>query len=64
LNKNALELRRQFDVIFENQYGSVELHVIAVAATQRGDDFDSTGKPIANNNAYILINTFPPVPTG
>ena len=64
LNKNNLEFRRQFDVIFENQYGPVELHVIAVATTQRGDDFDSIGKPIANNSAYILDKYLSPVPIG
>lgn len=54
LNQNVLAIKDKYNVIFENQYGPVELHVIATATTFENNDFDSIGKPIGNNKAYIV----------
>lgn len=64
LNSNALLLKNSTNVVFENQYGPVELHVIATAAKQQGKDFDSIGKPVKNNSAYIVDKYLNPVPIG
>ena len=64
LNQNVLALKDKYDVIFENQYGPVELHVIATAATVADLDFDSIGKPVHNDKAYIVDQYMHPVPIG
>lgn len=64
LNQNVLALKDKYNVIFENQYGPVELHVIATATTVKNLDFDSIGKPVHNNKAYILDQHLQSVPIG
>lgn len=64
LNRNVMRLRGQYPVILENQYGPVELHVIAVSTTLENDDFASIGRPIRNNQAYIVDKHINPVPIG
>ena len=64
LNDTVLKVRDSCNVVFENQYGPVELHVIAAATTVCGNDFDSIGRPIGNNQAYILDKNLAPTPIG
>ncbi len=54
LNNIVKGLRNTYETIFENQYGPVELHVIAASTTVEDDDFANIGRPIANNAAYIV----------
>lgn len=54
LNSIVKKLRNDYKTVFENQYGPVELHVIATATTVTDEDFTSIGRVIANNFAYIL----------
>ncbi len=64
LNNNVLSLKDSYNVIFENQYGPVELHVIATATTLQNNDFDSIGKPVGNDKAYIVDQYMQPTPIG
>lgn len=64
INDYVSRVKDSCNVIFENQYGPVELHVIATTTTLCGNDFDSIGKPIGNNKVYILDKYLSPVPTG
>ena len=64
LNENVLSVKDKYNVIFENQYGPVELHVIATATTMYDPDDGSIGKPIRNNKAYIVDSNMHCVPIG
>lgn len=64
LNNNALKYKNKTGVIFENQYGPVELHVIATTATVQNSDFESIGRPIGNNQAYIVNQRMQITPIG
>ena len=64
LNSTVQKFISDNDIIFENQYGPVELHVIATATTLKDNDCNSIGKPIANNQAYILDKYNNPMPIG
>ena len=64
LNKTVLSLKDNYNVVFENQYGPVELHVIATATTLQDNDFDSIGKPVGNDKAYIVDQYMQLTPIG
>lgn len=64
LNHNVLRLKDNYNVIFENQYGPVEIHVIATTTTLQNNDFDSIGRPIGNDKAYIIDQYMEPTPIG
>ena len=62
LNKYALEFKNH--ITFENQYGPVELHVIASTTKYKNEDIESIGIPIPNCQAYIVDSFMHPVPIG
>ena len=64
LNKNVVCLKKKYNTIFENQYGPVELHVIATTKCMNENDFLSIGKPIGNDKAYIIDRYNNPMPIG
>ena len=64
LNQNVLAVKDKYNVLFENQYGPVELHVIATTATVTNLDFDLIGKPVHNDKAYIVDQYMQPTPIG
>ncbi len=64
LNNIVKGLRNTYETIFENQYGPVELHVIAAVTTVMDDDFTSIGRAIANDAAYIVDKYMRPMPIG
>lgn len=63
LNRHVLSLKDQYPVIFENQYGPAEVHVITTTTIEHCSDI-TIGKPIANAQIYIVDKYMRPVPIG
>lgn len=63
LNRYVLSLCNRYPVIFENQYGPAEVHVITTTTMEHYSDIP-IGKPIANTQIYIMDKYMRPVPIG
>ena len=64
LNNTVLTLKDNYNVIFENQYGPAETHVITTTTTIKDINNIHIGKPIANTQIYIGDKFMNIVPIG
>lgn len=63
LNHNVINLLDEYNVIFENQYGPAETHVVTTTSIKTSEGI-TIGKPIVNTQIYIVDQYMIPTPIG
>ena len=53
-----------YEIIFENQYGPAETHVVSATSNTKDKSDITIGKPIANTKIYIIDQYMKPTPIG